>query len=177
MFVDTLRFGLAAFSHDNDWRATLDVVLDAAQASRIKDLRFDAYRYEDSEISWTPFGDFTGAWARLPALEVLHIRSGKGGTLGTLDLPKLRTFVRESGGLRASEIEAICHARWPALEHLAVWFGSPNYGAEGTVDAIRASRITQALPQVTSSGQRDYERPDPDDDDPEYDDRYPAVGE
>jgi hypothetical protein len=88
----------------------------------------------------------------LPALEVLHIRSGKGGKLGDLALPRLRTFIRESGGLAAYEVAAICNARWPALEHLELWTGSSNYGATSTTADLRAIFEARDLPRLRHLG-------------------------
>lgn len=136
-FVTKLRFGLASFESDNDWSETLRAVAESARAPFLRELRFDDYTYEDCELSWTAFGDFSPYWAKLPALEHLHIRSGEGGTLGDLVLPNLKTFIRESGGLAETEIRSILRAGWPKLERLDVWFGSENYGAEGTVELIQ----------------------------------------
>jgi len=145
-FVTELRFGLASFESDNDWAQTLAAVVNSPRASSITRLCFDDYTSEDCEISWTAFGDFSPFWAKLPALEWLHLRSGEGGTLGALELPNLKTFIRESGGLSAEELRSIVNANWPKLERLDVWFGSENYGAQGTVALVqpvldRESRI------------------------------------
>jgi uncharacterized protein (TIGR02996 family) len=151
-FVESLRFGLAGFSDRNDWAPTLRAVCESAQAPRIRELRFDAYIFEDSEISWTPFGDLGFAWPRLPALELLHIRSGKGGQLGELVLPRLRTFIRESGGLAVKEIATMCEARWPALEHLEIWTGSANYGATSTIADLHPILAAHGLPRLRHLG-------------------------
>lgn len=151
-FIESLRFGLASYASDNDWASTLMAVTCAEQAPRVRELLFNDYTYEDCEISWAPFGDFSRAWAKLPALEVLHIRSGAGGILGELALPNLKTFIRESGGLDASEIKSICAARWPKLVHLEVWFGGSAYGAQGTVTSIRSILEGKGLPNLTHLG-------------------------
>jgi hypothetical protein len=131
--VTELRFGLAGYESDNDWGPTLAVVAESAQAPQIRVLRFDDYTSEDSEISWTAFGDFSPYWSQLPALEELIIESGEGGTLGELQLPNLKKLARISGGLAEDEIKAILSATLPKLEHLEIWFGDRNYGAAGTV--------------------------------------------
>ncbi len=139
-FVDELRFGLSGFAEQNDWRPAVQTAIEMI-GPRLRELRFDAWEHSDSEISWVPFGDLGFAWPQLPALELLHVKSGRGGTLGRLELPRLRTLIRESGGLAETEIVAVLDAiregRLPALEHLELWFGSPNYGAQGTLPMIR----------------------------------------
>jgi predicted DNA-binding WGR domain protein len=139
-FIDDLRFGLAGFSDGNDWAPSVRVAIELI-GPRLRELRFDAWEYSQSEISWIPFGDLGFAWSQLPALEVLHIKSGRGGKLGGLELPRLKTFIRESGGLAETEIKAVLDAlrsgHMPMLEHLELWFGSPNYGATGSLPMIR----------------------------------------
>ena len=135
-FVIALRFGLAGFDSDNDWTETMRAVAGSSQAPQLRSLRFDDYQPEDCEVSWTPFGDFSPFWRDLPALEEFRLRSGAGGTLGDVELPNLKTFVRESGGLGEPEIRSILDAKWPRLEHLAIWFGSANYGAAGTAGQL-----------------------------------------
>ncbi len=151
-FIESLRFGLAHFESNNNWAPTLDVVTRSEQAQRIRSLRFDAYTYTDCEISWTPFGDFAFAWKRLPSLELLHIRSGAGGNLGDIELPRLKTFIFESGGLGGDLLASIVNAKWPALEHLEIWTGSSNYGAGGTLHQLRPILAGAGLPELRHLG-------------------------
>jgi uncharacterized protein (TIGR02996 family) len=151
-FLRRLRFGLASYASDNDWSTTMEAVTSSPLAAQLTTLLFNDYTVEDCEISWTAFGDFSGAWERLPALEHLHIRSGAGGTLGDLVLPGLKRFVRESGGLAQAELDSIFAARWPALEHLEVWTGSDEYGAQATVDSLRPLFEGANTPALRSLG-------------------------
>lgn len=147
-----LRFGLASYESDNDWTSTMEAVASSKRASQLTTLRFDDYMSEDCELSWTAFGDFSAAWPRLPALEHLHVRSGEGGTLGELVLPRLKRFVRESGGLGDEELRAIVKARWPALEHLEVWTGREEYGAQATVERLQPLFDGEGTPALKSFG-------------------------
>lgn len=151
-FVTELRFGLASFESDNDWTETLAAVANSPRGAAMTRLCFDDYTSEECEISWTPFGDFAPFWSKLPALEWLHIRSGAGGTLGALDLPNLKTFIRESGGLSEGELRSIIDAKWSKLERLDVWFGSDNYGAEGSVELIQPLLDRRGIERVTHLG-------------------------
>ncbi len=130
-FIDELRLGLARFESNNDWGPTIRAIAESAQAETMRILCFDEFDANEQEISWTAFGDFSAVWQHLPRLEVLSIKSGEGGTLGTIVLPNLRKFVRISGGLRATELASITNAHWPELEHLELWFGQDRYHAEG----------------------------------------------
>jgi len=151
-FVEQLRFGLAGFESNNDWTPVMDVVTSSPRAGDVRSLRFDAYGYQDQEISWTAFGDFTGAWAKLPALEELAIRSGIGGTLGKLVLPRLVRFTRISGGLSAAELQAICEAHWPKLASLELWLGTHAYNGQASVDRLLPVLAAHGLPELRHLG-------------------------
>lgn len=133
-FVTSLRFGLAHFESNNDWGPTITAIAKSTRATELRELAFNAYTSEDCELSWTPFGDFSKAWGKLTGLESLHLRSGKGGTLGTINLPRLKRFIRESGGLGADELHSIMKANWPELEWLELWTGSSDFGAQATLE-------------------------------------------
>jgi predicted DNA-binding WGR domain protein len=151
-FVDSLRFGLAGYESNNDWTPTLRAVVASAQARRIRSLAFDRFESDQCEWSWVEFGDFTGLLEQLPALEHFRLRSGGGGTLGALALPALKSFVRESGSLRRSELDAIAKARWPNLEHLEIWTGASHYGAEAEVSDFDRILDARDLPRLRHLG-------------------------
>jgi uncharacterized protein (TIGR02996 family) len=151
-FVDSLRFGLAAFEGDNDWAPVLRAVVESAQAPRMRALAFDDFTSEDSELSWVEYGDFSELLPRLPALEHLKIRSGGGGTLGRLVMPAMKSFVRESGGLKRTELVEICGAQWSNLEHLEIWTGATNYGAEASCDDFERVLAARDLPRLRHLG-------------------------
>ena len=149
IFVEELRFGLSGY--DNDWGPTIAAVAASPRASAMRVLRFDDFTYEDREISWVSVGDFSHAWARLPALEELRIR-GSGGTLGTIVAPRLTKFVRISGGLLASEIASIVDATWPELEFLELWFGQHQHRAEGNAIMLAPIFAARGLAKLRHLG-------------------------
>ncbi len=151
-FVESLRFGLAGQGDENDWAPTIHAVASSPRAPHIRALYFNHYDSDDGELSWTPYGDFSGVWDKLPALEVLHVRSGAGGTLGATALPNLRTLIRESGGLGQAEIDELLAIRAPKLEHLEIWFGAANYGAEGELSSLRPVLDGTAYPALRHLG-------------------------
>lgn len=134
-FIECLHFGLAGYTDNNDWGPTLRV-LAQGHPERIRELYFNVYEYTDCEISWATMGDLSGLFAPFSNLEVLHLKSGAGGTLGNLELPNLHTFIRESGGLAAPEIASIINATWPRLAHLEIWFGTVRYNADSSIASI-----------------------------------------
>lgn len=151
-FVDCFRFGLAGYTDSNDWAPTLRALAGSPHPDRIRELYFNEYEYTDCEISWATMGDLTGLFTPFPNLEVLHLKSGAGGTLGDLELPNLRTFIRESGGLAASEITSIVDATWPELAHLEIWFGTARYGAQSSVASIRTILDGNGPPKLRHLG-------------------------
>lgn len=151
-FIDELRFGLAGMESNNNWGPTIMAVTEAPHAEWMRVLRFDDFTYQDQEISWTGFGNFSEAWSKLPALEELRIRSGQGGILGTLDLPHLKKFVRVSGGLSVEEILSITSATWPELEHLEIWFGRGQYNGEGHAAHLTPIYAATGLPSLRHLG-------------------------
>jgi uncharacterized protein (TIGR02996 family) len=151
-FVEGLRFGLASFENDNDWGATMAAVTSSPLASELRALRFDDFDRDMQEVSWVAFGDFSQAWSKLPALEELVIKSGMGGLLGEVALPKLRRFVRISSGLAHEELVAICGASWPLIEHLELWFGAAEQGGEGSVAALESILAGTGTPQLRHLG-------------------------
>jgi uncharacterized protein (TIGR02996 family) len=157
-FVTGLRFGLASYAADNDWGPTLAVLAGSALAPQLTWLAFDDFGPEEAELESTPFGDLSRLWSALPSLEHLRVRSGAGGELGRIEHPGLKTFIRESGGLSSTELSAIVSARWPALEHLALWTGSTQLGAEVSAEALRPLLEGAGLPSLTHLGLINCER-------------------
>ncbi|MDQ3371022.1 MAG: hypothetical protein M3680_36855 [Myxococcota bacterium] len=158
-FVERLRFGLAGTRGDNDWGPTMRAIAVSGCATRIRELRFDAYANVDSAFDATPIGDWSDAWAALPALETLRIRGGGGGTLGALDLPALRVFVREHANLRARELDEITRASWTSLETLVLDLGSRAKGGEATIAGLRSILRGVGLPELRHLALRRCEFP------------------
>ena len=152
-FVDSIRLGLASLEgYANTWASTLGTICESVQAPTLRELRLDAFEPEDCELSWVPYGDLAFAWAKLPALELLKIRAGLGGNLGTLDLPALRTFIRETGGLPRADLESVLALVRPHLEHLELWIGTPDYGGEVTLDDLAPIFAARGLPALRHLG-------------------------
>lgn len=151
-FLENLRFGLADAAGDNDWSPTIHAVGDSPRGPRVRSLAFDHYDHGDSELSWVAFGDFSGAWRKLPALERLVIKSGAGGELGRIELPNLVSLTRISGGLSHAELDAIVCADWPKLARLELWCGGEDHGAEATLGVLAVLLAAHRLPVLAHLG-------------------------
>ncbi len=116
--------------------------------------------YEEQEISWIKQGDIAPVLAAYPKLEVVRVRGGDGLSLGGLDSPVLKTLIVETGGLSCACVEQVCAANLPNLEHLELWLGSENYGADHSVDDLMPLLSGRLFPRLRYLGLRDCEYSD-----------------
>jgi uncharacterized protein (TIGR02996 family) len=116
----------------------------------LRTLTIGAFTDEESEISWTRLGKLDKLWRVAWSLEELRLRAGE-MTLGTIDAPALRVFRIETGGLDRKALAAIVKAPWRKLERLDVWFGSPAYGGNCTVDDV-AKLLAKSFPKLSHLG-------------------------
>ncbi|MGC4121748.1 MAG: WGR domain-containing protein [Myxococcales bacterium] len=90
--------------------------------------------------------------AAIANLQSLTLRGGHIGLPKQIDLPELREFTVETGGLDKASLKAIVNAKWPKLEKLSIWFGDKNYGAEGTLKDIQPILDGRGLPNLKHLG-------------------------
>lgn len=109
------------------------------------------FSHEDCELSWSELGSLGRLWKAIPNVERVVVRGGS-FSLGFMELPRARSFAARTGGLARDNIEAICQARWPELQHLEIWFGNSYYGADGEVQDIEAIFQGRGSSQLTSLG-------------------------
>jgi uncharacterized protein (TIGR02996 family) len=102
--------------------------------------------------------DISSTHSRMPnsdSIRGIHNLTLRGGSieLGAIDLPELRNFTIESGGLSVDCLKHLANAKWPKLERLEIWFGDPNYGASGGAADI-APLFTHDVPNLRALGLR-----------------------
>lgn len=115
---------------------------------------------EESEISWIEQADVSPILQAYPALETLRIRGSSGLTFGAhLTHARLKELAIETGGLNPAIIHEVLQADLPALEHLELWLGTPNYGGNATLDDLAPllSPSSQLFPHLRYLGLRDSE--------------------
>jgi hypothetical protein len=112
---------------------------------------------EQCEISWIHHDDITGLIAAYPGLEALWVRGADGLDLAPVTHGRLRELAFESGGLPADVVSAIGASELPALEHLELWLGTPEYGANATVDDLAGILSGERLPALRYLGLRNAE--------------------
>ncbi|MFT3693076.1 MAG: hypothetical protein QM831_08035 [Kofleriaceae bacterium] len=102
--------------------------------------------------------DISGTYSRLPhndslpAIREVTIHGGNLDLGAQIDLPLCQKFAVQSGQLAAGDLKTIAAAKLPAVEHLEIWFGDPNYGATGGVDDIAPLFQRTDFPKLTSLG-------------------------
>jgi hypothetical protein len=114
---------------------------------------------EENEISWINQGDMSSLWGAFPKLDAFGARGGNGLRLGKINHAALRKLVIESGGLSAPVVREALDANAP-LEHLELWLGSDNYGANTSVEDFRALLDGRLFPNLKYLGLRDCEYTD-----------------
>ena len=156
-FLRGLTIGMASFDGENEYGDVISAIAKAGGSKTLQDLFIGDFEYpDDTEISWTHLTDVSSALKVLPNLRTLRLRGGE-LALGDIDLPELREFTVETGGLPLNAIKSIASAKWPKLEKLEIWFGSDNYGAEGGVEDIQPILDGQGLPNLKHLGLRNSE--------------------
>ena len=126
------------------------------ELSALRTLDLAEFESEDCELSWCSLGQLGSLWPAVPNLERMRVRGGS-FTLGDIDLPRIRRFAVETGGLDRECMESIARARWPQLEQLEIWFGRSRFGANCTVDDVLPLLKGEGLGRLTSLGLRNAE--------------------
>ncbi|WP_163997169.1 WGR domain-containing protein [Pyxidicoccus caerfyrddinensis] len=150
-FLQEVTIGLASNEGENEYSDLIKLVAKSAPKSVRKVFIGDYVFPDETEISWTEVGNVAPLYKALPQLRSLHLRGGE-VTLGKIELPELREFTMESGGLDRGSVKSIAAANWPKLERLEVWFGAEEYGAGGNVKSIQPILDAQGLPELKHLG-------------------------
>ena len=110
---------------------------------------------EEFEISWIEQSDMAPLFVAYPELEHFRVRGGTGLRFGPLNHTRLRSLVVESGGLDVSVVRDITSSSLPELEHLELWLGDENYGANAEIVDLAPILNGKLFPKLTYLGLRD----------------------
>ncbi|MEV7804848.1 STM4015 family protein [Microbispora sp. NPDC088329] len=127
----------------------------AANADRLPRLRSVFLGFvsaEAWEISWVQQGDITPLLEAFPRLERLDVRGSEGLTLRPVRHERLRVLRFECGGLPAEVVRAVGVGDLPALEHLELWLGVPDYGGDSSVADLAPILSGERLPALRRLG-------------------------
>ncbi|NRQ35673.1 STM4015 family protein [Nonomuraea sp. NN258] len=123
----------------------------AAMFPELRSLFIGAITDHEFQISFIEHGDVTPVLTAFPKLERLDVR---GGTfeLDPVRHDSLKTLRLESGGLPPEVVRAVAASDLPALEHLDLWLGTPEYGGETTAADLEPILTGARLPALRHLG-------------------------
>lgn len=113
--------------------------------------------WDEFEISWIHQSDLTDLLTGFPQLEHFRTRGGAGLALRPFAQENLRSLTFEASNLPRAVVQAVGASRLPALEHLELWLGTANYGANTTPDDLAGILKGDGLPSLRSLGLRNSE--------------------
>ncbi|MDP3277692.1 MAG: hypothetical protein Q8Q09_21090 [Deltaproteobacteria bacterium] len=106
------------------------------------------------EISWITVGNagvLLDAW---PQLKSYQVRGTTKFEFTCKRHTSLQRLVIESGGLNQGVVQSILATEFPALEHLELWLGDENYGADHSVKDFMPLFSGRLFPALRSLGLR-----------------------
>jgi hypothetical protein len=115
---------------------------------------------EECEVSWIHQSDLSPIFNAYPKLEFFTVRSGEGLSLGHLQSQHLKNLVIQTGGLDVSVVREVLNADLPNLEHLELYLGTDNYGANTQIDDLAPLLRGELFPKLTYLGLRNSDLSD-----------------
>jgi len=112
---------------------------------------------EENEVSWIEQTDLSPLLAAFPKLEMLRVRGANGLGFKSANHKKLRALAIESGGLSRKTIAQLCKAKFPELEYLELWLGTPAYGGDCEVNDLQPIFAGKLFPKLKYLGLRNSE--------------------
>lgn len=113
---------------------------------------------EECEISWIHQCDVSPLFDAYPGLEHFRVRGSDNLSFGAgVSHAALKSLTIETGGLPPALLAEVLACQFPALEHLELWLGTPNYGGEVTVEQLEPLLSGRLFPNLKSLGLRDSE--------------------
>jgi predicted DNA-binding WGR domain protein len=115
---------------------------------------------EENEMSWINQTDLSPLLQSFPRLQLLRSRGGMGLALKSPQHENLRALAMETGGMDVSVIRSICTSNFPNLEHLELWLGTEEYGANHTVADLQPILSGRLFPKLKYLGLRNSQLAD-----------------
>jgi uncharacterized protein (TIGR02996 family) len=145
-----------------DANAESDGVVDTLIAARgrlpnLRALFLGDIPYQENEISWIVQSDLTRLLVAFPHLEHFRARGGGGLVLGKFRHEHLESLAFEASNMPREVVRAIGTADLPALEHLEIWLGTDEYGANTEVADLEGILQARHLPSLRRLGIRNSE--------------------
>jgi hypothetical protein len=152
--IPALVVGLWSPTSDNSSAPVVQALVAARkQLPALRAICLGDVIYEECEISWLEQSDISPLFNAFPELEVLHVRGGNRLSLGTLrNAEHLKTLIVEAGGLPVRVVREVMSAHLPALEHLKLFLGTPDYGGDTTAADLAPLLAGDLFPKLKYLG-------------------------
>lgn len=98
--------------------------------NKLEVLFFGDLTYEESEVSWIVNRDHGPLLQAYPQLRHYGVRGGMNLSFSWMNLPQLKSLHVQTGGMSAETVKDVCRASLPELEHLELYLGTADYGAD-----------------------------------------------
>ncbi|MFJ3233920.1 STM4015 family protein [Streptomyces sp. NPDC086787] len=115
---------------------------------------------EECEISWINQTDVAPLLTGFPALEEFGVRGGTDLGFTALTHTSLRRLSMETGGLPAAVVRGVGASDLPALEHLDLCLGTPDYGGDSEAADLEPILFGARLPSLRHLSLRNSEMQD-----------------
>jgi hypothetical protein len=106
---------------------------------------------EENELSWIGNCDHSAIWGAFPKLETYTARGGNGLRLGKINHRALKSLTLETGGMAPPLLHEALQANAP-LQHLELWLGDENYGANTSVADLQNLFSGDLFPELEYLG-------------------------
>ncbi|MFH8617703.1 STM4015 family protein [Streptomyces sp. NPDC017979] len=127
----------------------------ALRALFLGDISFD-----ECEISWINQGHVNPLLDAFPLLEEFGVRGGQALVFEPVRHERLRSLTVETGGLGREVVQGIASSDLPALEHLDLWLGTSEYGADAGIQEFEPFFSGVRLPRLTHLALRNSDMQD-----------------
>jgi Leucine Rich repeat len=135
----------------------VNLSMGAAALPNLEALFVGDITYEECEISWLHQTDVTPLFRAYPRLQHLAVRGSDGLKIGPAKHGALKSLIIQCGGLPKAVISQVLQSEFPALEHLELWLGEENYGADSSVGDLEPLLSGKLFPNLRHLGLRDSE--------------------
>jgi hypothetical protein len=145
-----------------DSEEPVDAVMERLVAARD---RFPALRalflgditQEENEISWICQGRVTDLLDAFPELTEFVVRGSEELSFPAVRHERLEKLTIQTGGLPAAVVRGVAAGDFPALTHLELWLGTPNYNGDAEIADLAPILAGDRLPELRHLGLRNSE--------------------
>ncbi|KAA2256317.1 leucine-rich repeat domain-containing protein [Solihabitans fulvus] len=156
--VDALVIGCWGESYEVHGDVVVDLLVGAKdRLPALRGIFLGDWVMEEAEVSWIHQADVTPLLTEFPELTELAVRGGEGLELTPVTHRALETLRFEAGGLPAAVVRAVGELDLPALRHLELWLGDPEYGGDATIEDLAGILGGERLPALTHLGLQNSE--------------------